>query len=247
MSLIDDRLYIDPELVQFYDLENDGGADLDYCIAFAEGALSVLDLGCGTGQVAVALAPGRKVTGVDPASAMLDVARRRPGGDSVEWVEADARHVRLGKKFDLVLLTGHAFQVFLTSEDQRAVLATIAAHLAPEGRFIFDSRNPAARAWLNWVPEKSQRPVGHPSLGAVQSWNDAAWDEATGVVTYETHYKASDGRRFHAESKIAFPDKDTLALMLEEAGLVADRWLGNWHGAPWTLTSREIIPIGRLR
>ncbi|MEP9370576.1 class I SAM-dependent methyltransferase [Mesorhizobium sp. KR1-2] len=244
---MDDRLYIDPELVQFYDLENDGGADLDYCIAFAEGARSVLDLGCGTGQVAVTLATGRDVTGVDPAGAMLDVARSRPGGQSVEWVEADARNVRLGKKFDLVLLTGHAFQVFLTAEDQRAVLATIAAHLAPEGRFIFDSRNPAAREWLEWVPEQSQRSVEHPRLGTVKGWNDAAWDEAAGVVTYETHYEAADGRRFHAESKIAFPDKDALTGMLEEAGLAADRWLGDWYGAPWTPTSREIIPIGRLR
>jgi SAM-dependent methyltransferase len=247
MGLIDDRLYIDPELVQFYDLENDGGPDLDYCIAFAEGALSVLDLGCGTGQVAVAVASGRDVTGVDPAGAMLDVARKRPGGESVTWVEADARHVRLGKKFDLVLLTGHAFQVFLTAEDQRAVLATIAAHLAPEGRFIFDSRNPAAREWLEWVPEKSQRTVDHPRLGAVQSWNDAAWDEAAGVVTYDTFYEAANGQRFHAESKIAFPEKDKLAGMLDEAGLAVDPWLGDWHGAPWTPTSREIIPIGRLR
>ena len=198
MSLIDDRLYIDPELVQFYDLENEGGADQDYCIAFAKGARSVLDLGCGTGQVAVALAAGRNVNGVDPAGAMLDVARGRPGGESVEWVEADARHVRLGKEFDLVLLTGHAFQVFLTEQDQRAVLETIAAHLAPEGRFIFDSRNPEAREWLEWVPEESQRSVQHPRLGTVQAWNDAAWDEAAGVVTYDTFYEAAGGRRFHA-------------------------------------------------
>jgi SAM-dependent methyltransferase len=247
MSLIDDRLYIDPELVQFYDLENDGGADQGYCIAFAEGALSVLDLGCGTGQVAVAVASGRDVTGVDPAGAMLDVARRRPGGDSVEWVEADARHVRLGQKFDLVLLTGHAFQVFLTEEDQRAVLATIAAHLAPEGRFIFDSRNPTAREWLEWVPEESQRSVEHSRLGTVQAWNDAAWDESAGVVTYDTFYEAAGGQRFHAQSKIAFPEKATLAGMLHEAGLAVDRWLGDWQGAPWTPTSREIIPVGRLR
>lgn len=247
MTLIDDRLYIDPELVQFYDLENDGGPDLDYCIAFAAGARTVLDLGCGTGQVAVKLAPGRAVTGVDPADAMLEVARNRPGGQEVEWIEADARHVRLGKEFDLVLLTGHAFQVFLTAKDQQAVLETIAAHLAPKGRFIFDSRNPAAREWLEWVPEESQRLVEHPRLGTVKAWNDAAWDEPTGVVTYDTFYEAAGGQKFHAASKIAFPGKDTLAGMLDEAGLAVDRWLGDWHGGPNLPASREIIPIGRLR
>src|SRR6185295_14259902 len=113
-----DRLYSDPDLVQFYDIENERGVDFDYCVRFAQGARSVLDLGCGTGQLAAALVDGRSVSGVDPASAMLDIARRRVGGESVDWVEADARTVRLGRRFDLVLLTGHAFQVFLTPDDR---------------------------------------------------------------------------------------------------------------------------------
>jgi len=44
---------------------------------------------------------------------------------------------RLGRRFDLVVLTGHAFQVFLTDDDQRAVLSTIAEHLAPRRSIHF--------------------------------------------------------------------------------------------------------------
>jgi SAM-dependent methyltransferase len=246
MSLIDDRLYIDPELVQFYDIENEAGADFAYCVAFADGASSVLDLGCGTGQLAAALVPGRDVVGVDPAAAMLDVARRRAGGASVEWIEADARDVRLGRVFDIVLLTGHAFQVFLTPGDREAVLATIAAHLAPEGRFIFDSRNPLEREWLEWTPELSRRTIVHPHLGPVAAWNDAGRDQATGIVTYDTFYETRSGKRFHARSKIAFPQKNALAGMIAHAGLAVDRWLGDWTGAEWSEAAREIIPIGRM-
>ena len=50
------------------------------------------------------LASSRKVTGADPASAMLDIARSRPGGERVEWVEADARSLSLETRFDLILL-----------------------------------------------------------------------------------------------------------------------------------------------
>ncbi|TIM85770.1 class I SAM-dependent methyltransferase, partial [Mesorhizobium sp.] len=167
-----DLLYSDPDLVQFYDIENEGGVDFDYCVGFAKDAGSVLDLGCGTGQLAAALADRRSVTGVDPAPAMLDVARRRAGGQRVDWVEADARNVRLGRRFDLVILTGHAFQVFLTPEDREAVLATIAVHLAADGCFIFDTRNPVAQEWLEWTPEWSQRELSHPELGMVRAWND---------------------------------------------------------------------------
>jgi len=243
-----ERLYSDPDFVQFYDIENQGRTDFDYCIGLATDCASVLDLGCGTGQLAAELAGGHSVTGVDPAPAMLDVARRRAGGHKVDWVEADARTVRLGRRFDLVLLTGHAFQVFLTQEDQQAVLRTIANHLAPGGRFIFDTRNPAVEEWLEWTPQRSERMVAHPGLGTVKAWNDAEHDAATGVVSYSTFYEIPGGGRqvLAAESKIAFPEKDDLAAMLDEAGLLVEQWLGDWEGEPYVATSPEIIPIGRL-
>src|SRR3546814_7113595 len=70
-------------------LENGWGADFDFCRRLAAEAKSVLDLGCGTGELAVALSEGCDVVGVDPAPAMIEVARRRPGGDRVTWIEAD--------------------------------------------------------------------------------------------------------------------------------------------------------------
>ena len=250
-SLVDgpssDRLYADPELVQFYDLENAWAADQDYCAGLAETAGSILDLGCGTGLFLSRLAEGRTAVGVDPAGAMLEIARQRPGGDRVTWVEADARRLRLDQRFDLIVLTGHAFQVFLDADDQRAALATIAAHLAPEGTFVFDSRNPLAEAWRRWTPTASKRALRHPRLGEVVAWNEAAHDPQTGIVTYRTHYEvAADRRRFSAESKIRFTPQERLAALLEEAGLAVEAWLGDWHGQAFTAASPETIPVGRL-
>lgn len=241
-----DSLYHDPDLAQFYDLENHGAADLDYCLRLAGGASSVLDLGCGTGQLAAKLADRRTVFGADPAAAMLDIARGRPNGQRVTWVEADARLLRLERQFDLVLLTGHAFQVFLTDEDQQAVISTIAAHLAPGGRFIFDTRNPAAQAWRDWTPGNSKRRFEHPDLGTIDAWTDVSHDAATDIVTYQTHYRTvTSGRHFSAASKIRFTARDSLAAMLDAEGLVVERWLGDWTGGAWDTTSREIIPLGR--
>ena len=242
-----DRLYRDPDLVRFYDVENGWGPDFDYCRRLAEAARAVLDLGCGTGLLAAGLAEGRDVVGVDPAAAMLDVARGRPGGGRVTWVEADARTVRLGRHFDLVLLTGHAFQVFLTGDDQKAALASIAAHLAPEGRFIFDTRNPAARAWRRWTPAASRRRLDDPGLGAVEAWNDVGHDAATGILTYETHYRIpGSGRHLWASSRIRFTAREPLAAMLADTGLAVDQRLGDWAGGACGPTSPEIIPLGRL-
>lgn len=241
-------IYHDPDLAQFYDLKNRWGADFDTCAAMAEDATSVLDLGCGTGELAVALAAGRSVTGVDPAAPMLAIAGRRPGGDKVAWVEADARTVRLGRRFDLVVLTGHAFQVFLTDDDQRAVLATIAAHLTPTGRFVFDSRNPAFPGPKTRVPNETRYRADHPEFGAVEGWNESIYDEDAGILTYWNSYRIVEtGKTVTAEARIRYTPQPDIATMIEDAGLAVDRWLGDWQGNSFRPLAREIIPIGRRR
>jgi SAM-dependent methyltransferase len=138
---------------------------------------------------------------------MLDIARAKSGGTAVTWVEGDARSLRLGRRFDLITLTGHAFQVFLTAADRAAVAATIATHLAPGGLFIFDSRNPARREWEGWRPDLTREWRDLPGLGRVESWNDVDWDDARQVATYRTCYRAGycAGRRYTAQSRIASP------------------------------------------
>ncbi|MBF9232892.1 class I SAM-dependent methyltransferase [Microvirga alba] len=243
----DDGLYRDPDLAQFYDAANTWGVDFDYCMALATDAASVLDLGCGTGELATALAQNRAVTGVDPAAAMLDIARKRPGGHEVTWVQADARSVRLDDRFDLVLLTGHVFQVFLTGKDQKAALSTIAAHLKPNGRFIFDSRNPVLRTWENRNRRNSLHQLDHPQLGRIEAWNEPSFDETTSILTYENGYRVLDtGKVFSASAQIRYTPQDELADMIESAGLVVEKWLGGWEGNPYHPMAEEIIPFGRL-
>jgi ubiquinone/menaquinone biosynthesis C-methylase UbiE len=243
----EDQLYRDPQLADFYDLENNWGKDDDYCRNLAATASSVLDLGCGTGRLATALVSDkRSVVGVDPAGAMLSIARAKT--DRVNWIEADARELRLDRRFDLILLTGHAFQVFTNEADQIAVLNTIAKHLTPNGRFTFDSRNPLAKEWLEWGPEESRRNLIHPHHGEIEAWNTVHQNQATENVTYHSHYLVSTtGQLFSAESSIRFTPKVQLATMIVDCGLAVDQWLGDWDGNNFTPDSPEIIPLGSLR
>ena len=89
--------------------------------------------------VTVALAAdGHRVTGVDPAPAMLAMARLQPGAGSVTWIEGTADEVE--GAFDLVLLAGHAFQVFLSEAAAIATLRRLRALLRPGGRLAFDEQ-----------------------------------------------------------------------------------------------------------
>src|SRR3546814_16069279 len=82
----------------------------------------------------------------------------------------------------------------LTRDDQAAALRVIATHLNPRGRFVFDSRNPAAEAWRNWMPERSQRRLTHPTLGAVEAWNDASPDATTSIEIGRTAGRERGGQ-----------------------------------------------------
>ncbi|SFZ83145.1 Methyltransferase domain-containing protein [Devosia enhydra] len=244
-ELIEDPLYRDPRLVRFYDTLNQWGPDDTFISGLAEQARSVLDLGCGTGRLAAALAPGRQVTGVDPARAMLEVGRQRQGGSEVEWIESDARHVRTGRLYDLVVMTGHVFQVFLAEADQLAVLHTVKAHLAPGGRFIFDTRNPAIRSWEGRNRANTLKRIDHPDLGAVETWNETHFDEETGVLTYVNGFRiVATGEDLSGSASIRYTPQDRVEAMLAEAGLVVERWMGDWTGGPIGPEQPEIIPIG---
>jgi SAM-dependent methyltransferase len=239
-----DALYHDPDLAGFYDWDNPWSPDFDWFASLIEGAGSVLDLGCGTGIFTVALAArGQEAVGVDPATAMLNIARARHGGDRVRWVHADARGLDLRRRFDAVVMTGHAFQTLLTASDRAEVLSTVARHLAPGGLFFFDSRNPEAREWERWVPDATWERLPHPTFGMVERWNDAL-EAGPGLVRYQTYYRLEDGRQFSAESEIAYTAFEDLEAAVTEAGLRVDRWAGDAAGGPLRPGCPDFIPIG---
>ncbi len=205
----------------------------------------VLDLGCGTGMLACAIAAkGLSVTAVDQADAMLRVARSRAGGAKVTWIESDGQSLRLPQRFRFIYMTGHAFQQLLTDDDAVALLRAAAAHLDPDGRFVFETRNPAAQAWLSWTPEHSRRTINSPVFGPVELFYDAEF--AHGIVTIREHYHLLDkGVQRVGRNRIRFIDQEHLERLLTKAGLVADGCYGDWAGGPLSETSNEIIVAAR--
>ncbi|MFW6600288.1 class I SAM-dependent DNA methyltransferase [Propionibacteriaceae bacterium Y2011] len=149
-----DRAFADPRLALLYDdLESDR-SDLSAYVALAAEleARTVIDIGCGTGSLAVLLAAqGLDVVGVDPTLASLEVARRKPHADQVNWIAGDATSLLgRGLQSDLAVMTGNVAQVFVTDDDWNATLAAVRASLRPGGWFVFETRRPDARAWEGW-------------------------------------------------------------------------------------------------
>lgn len=120
--------------------------------------LSVLDLGCGSGEPIAAwyVARGDRVTAVDGAAAMIAELRARV--PKAEAIHADMRGLDLGRRFDVIL----GFNAFfhLCPEDQRAMFAVFAAHAALHARLLFTSGPAAGEA----VGRVGDSPVYHASL-----------------------------------------------------------------------------------
>lgn len=207
----------------------------------------VLDLGCGTGMLACSLAAKNlSVTGVDPAEAMLRVARSRVGGDKVSWIRSDGESLHLPQRFNFIYMTGHAFQQLLTDDDAVALLRTASHHLNAEGRLVFETRNPAAQAWLSWTSEYSGRTVQSHRHGRVSWFYDAQADPASGIVTIGEHYHLLDqGVRRVGRNRIRFVDQEHVSHLLAKAGLAAIDWYGGWDRERFSLTSEEIIVVTR--
>jgi hypothetical protein len=146
-------------------------------------------------------------------------------------------------RFDLIYMTGHAFQALLTDDDAIAVLQTAHAHLTGDGRFAFESRNPARRAWLSWTPDK-RNVVATNDHGRIEEFVDTVVDPQTGVVDITHHHRFLDtGKLIVGRSRIRFIDQDHLIRLLAATNLIPITWYGDWDRMPLTPTSREFIVV----
>lgn len=219
-----DAIFADPRLARIYDaLDPDRGDLAAYAAMAAEfGARSVLDVGCGTGSLGCLLAGrGLDVTGVDPARASLDVARAKPGADAVRWLHGDATTLPV-LRADLAMMTGNVAQVFVTDDEWTAALRGVHAALRPGGRLIFETRDPARRAWLGWNRDRSMRRADIPGIGPVRSWHEVT--QVTGqLVSFRSVFLfEADGTTLTSQSTLRFRERDEVAGTLAAAGYRLD-------------------------
>jgi SAM-dependent methyltransferase len=242
-------------IAQWYDAEHDPFADdVQFYRDLAQGAgPTVLEVGCGSGRVTVALARlGRSVTGVDASAAMLERCRRRLAAEppavqgAIRLVHADVR--ALGAEapgpFALALVPLNTFAHFVTPADRLAALAAIRARLVPGGRLVIDLDLDAPRRllespgqlWLLGCWEAA------PGTGAAQgderpgqvvhlaSAVPAAEADAV-VVTHLYDAQPEDGvvRRTISRMTLALLTRNEVEVTLRHAGFIVEAVYGSYE------------------
>ncbi len=215
-----DAVFADPRLAQVYDPLDPDRSDLEVYRAMAHefGARSVLDVGCGTGTFACMLAlDGIAVTGVDPALASLEVARTKPGADAVRWLHGDATTLP-PLVVDAAFMTANVAQVFLTDEEWTATLLGIRRALDPHGVLVFETRDPARRAWEEWTPERTHTEVDVSGIGVVASWEEVTSVEGSLVTFRSMTAFRHDDAVIESVSTLRFRSRDEIERSLVTTG-----------------------------
>jgi SAM-dependent methyltransferase len=242
---VPDAVFDDSRLAAIYDALDPDRSDLDAYLDTVEqfGARSVLDLGCGTGTFALLLADrGVSVIGVDPAGASLDVARAKPGADRVTWIHGDASAIPTSLTVDAVTMTANVAQVFLTDADWLATLAAVHDALRPGGRLIFETRDPAARAWEGWTEDATRSTTDIPGVGPVTDWVQVTEVVGDGeLVTFESpNVFEADGTVITSRSTLRFRTRAEVEASLRSCGFVVEEV----RGAP-DRPGRELVFVAR--
>jgi 2-polyprenyl-3-methyl-5-hydroxy-6-metoxy-1,4-benzoquinol methylase len=232
--------YQNIQIAEIYDAANPVAEDGHFYLSLAgEQPCSVLDLGCGTGTLCCALAErGHRVTGVDPAAAMLDVAQSKPHADEVEWVESSAQGYRSQKRFELIVMTGHAFQCLLTDADMLATIETMRIHLNHGGRVAFESRNPSTDWAAEWAGRRRSilMPGGEEVVEMLEVTNNDGE-----FISFQTSYEFAR-TSLTTNSILRFPSREHVEALLGRSQMVVGEVFGDWEENPFdAVRSREII------
>jgi SAM-dependent methyltransferase len=197
---------------------------------------SALELGIGTGRIALPLAEvGVRVEGVDASEAMVARLRAKPGGTNIPVTFSTIAKIPGDGQFSVIFTVSNTFFGLTSQEEQVGCFQSIAAHLAPDGVFVMEAFVPD----ISRFTKNQATWVGNVDLKHV--WLDAATHDPISQQVRLQHVVLSEsGIRFYpVVFRYAWPSE--LDLMAKLAGLrLRERW-GGWNREPYRAQSHVSV------
>lgn len=213
-----------------------------------------LELGCGTGRIAIPIAAsGVRVTGLDVSPKMLDVCRRKSNGrttgnGSLSLVCADMRSFDLDGRFDVVLAPYRTLMHLLTDGDRRGCFDCVRNHLAPSGTFVFNVWRPALGDGLY---RRRHSTYNFRNTGRKLFHFHAHWREMRSDSVYDEHLLREFDENGAALRSVFLPmvrrwiSEERLKTLLSESGLRIERLFGGFDGRPLDERCTEMVAVVR--
>jgi len=197
---------------------------------------SALELGIGTGRIALPLAQrGIRVHGIDLSEAMVAQLRAKPGADKIDVTIGDFATTTVERRFSVAYLVFNTIMNLTSQDEQVACFQNVAAHLQPGGCFVIEVG----------IPDLQRLPPGETVQAFTVTPTRLGFDEydvaAQGMISH--HYWIEDGKLevFSAPFRYVWPGE--LDLMARLAGMsLRERW-SDWNREPFTSDSRQHVSV----
>jgi phospholipid N-methyltransferase len=255
---------LDHRLARFYHLEyRDYSEDLDFYVQYASfldptKVLPILELGCGTGRVSIALAEaGFQVTAVDKSPGMLDIlvseAARRVVYNRITPARADMRslHGVPTGPYNITLCALNTFAYLTTTDDQLAMLTAVRPLLVQHGILILDLTPP----WSHLLPPSDgevleQGTYRDEETGAtvrklVSGLTHPATQSHDITISYVPEKQGQPGERIDQRLTLRWTGRDEMEQLLRKAGYHLEKLYGDYDLGIFTDHSERMVFVAR--
>ena len=208
-------------------------------LAAEGGGGRVLELGVGTGRLALPLAAtGLDVSGIDASPAMVERLSAKPGGDRVAVTIGDFADVGVDGPFSLVFVAFNTFFALASQDDQVRCVANVAARLGDGGLFVVEGFVPDLARYRT-----TGRSVGVVSVDLDRVVLDVSVHDPVAQTVEASHVVVTEAGTRLQPVRLRYAWPAELDLMARLAGLRRrDRWAG-WGREPFTAAAASAVSV----
>jgi len=202
-------------------------------LAELAGGGDALELGIGTGRIAVPLSErGVRVHGIDLSEAMVARLRAKPGADAIGVTIGDFSTTRVDGTFTVAYLVYNTINNLTTQDAQVACFQNVAAHLEPGGCFVIEVGLPDLKGERLRIFDFGERHIGIDEYDVAEQ----------GLVSH--HYaRGNDGTFDYSSGPFRYVWPSELDLMARIAGLRPSERYSGWNGEPFTNESTKLVAV----
>ena len=235
------RNYFDGQIAENYDLAPDifDPVVVDpivSCLADLAGGGAALELGIGTGRIALPLSRrGVRVHGIELSPAMVARLRKKADADDIAVTIGDFASAQVEGTFRLAYLVYNTITNLTTQDEQVECFCNVASHLEPGGLFVIELE----------VPPLQRLPPGETVRAFVVDPPHLGFDEVD-IATQQGvshHYWVGDGKGVVHSFPYRFVWPSELDLMARIAGMTLHQRWGDWNRQPFTASSSKHISV----
>ena len=202
-----------------------------------------LELAIGSGRVALPLTKrGVEITGIEISQEMVDLLRRKPGGEEIEVIVGEMVTTKLDRQFPLVYLTFNTLFILDSQERQVELFRNVAEHLEPGALFVTD----AFVADLGRFDRTNSR-MGVSSISSNEehAYELSVHDPVTQTIVSHHVRRQADGSSLVLPVTVRYAWPSEMDLMARLAGLELDQRWGWYDRRPFTAASWQHVSVYR--